>query len=270
MNHDTTHSRRLISTAVLLAVMFFLMLGITSNASAYDANGNNSHNALAAATATKTPIKAKATRTPIATEETGESINATEEATQVTIDTNGDAEAVIQSLRDQGLIPDKPEGSRLFNFVPNTFTKISTTGFTYLPIGYGKKAAEFVLNVEVGWAKAGKISGCGVGFWQAANNDYAFAMLTQDGLVASGQFVKGKNVFIYAETSDTFDPTENNVLTLVVLQDSVAIFVNGKLVTTQQGQGKAGKFSTMVFNDKGNTTVTSCTYPSGWVWTLDQ
>src|SRR5258708_6688635 len=223
MNHDTRHGRRFISVGVLLAVMVFLMLGITSNASAYDANGINSHNALAAATATKTPVKA--TRTPIATEETGESINATEEATQeVTIDTSGDAEAVIQSLRDQQIIPEKPDGSRLFNFVPNTFTKISTTGFTYLPIGYGKKAAEFVLNVEVGWSKAGKISGCGVGFWQAANNYYAFPMLTQDGLVASGQFVKGKNVYIYAETSDTFHPTQTNFSPLVVLEYSVSFF----------------------------------------------
>jgi hypothetical protein len=184
------------------------------------------------------------------------------------IDPAGDPPIVIGRLRDANLVP---QGGRLLFQLPlNSFTRVSTPGLRFLPVGGNAAAQNFVLNFRVVWTTAGDQSACGMGFWQKSNQEVSFVLLTNDNKVALLQRQGQQFLINYFQESTLFKPKDMIVVTVIAIGDQVTLYVNGQLQTVQKGRGLRGKFELETFNAEGNTTVTNCRYPSGWVWTFDR
>ncbi|MEP7285591.1 MAG: hypothetical protein ABI947_07475 [Chloroflexota bacterium] len=194
----------------------------------------------------------------------------TETASEDAIDVTADAEDVIAALRDKGLITIRNVGKQIFTVPSNTFLKLTAPGITSVTIGRGAATSHFVLNAHVLWDSAGDASACGFGFWSVNSRTFAMAMLGNDGTAILFQTDNGKSVFDYEKKSDAFAPGEDNIITVITDKSKINMLINGKLVTSQTGKLKKGKFFAGLFNAKDNTTLTHCTYPSGWIWDLDQ
>lgn len=184
------------------------------------------------------------------------------------IDPAGDPPVVIGRLRDANLVPDG--GKLLFQLPLNSFTRVSTPGLRFLPVGGNAAAQNFVLNFRVAWTSAGDQSACGMGFWQKSNQEVSFVLLTNDNRVALLQRQGQQFLINYLQESTLFSPKDINVVTVIAIGDQITLYVNGQLQTLQKGKGLRGKFELETFNAEGNTTVTNCRYPSGWVWTFDR
>jgi hypothetical protein len=192
----------------------------------------------------------------------------TANASPTQIDPAGDPPIVIGRLRDARLVP---QGGRLLFQLPlNSFTRVSTPGLRFLPVGGNAAAQNFVLNFRVVWTTAGEQSACGMGFWQKSNQEVSFVLLTNDGKVALLQRQGQQFLINYFQESALFTPKDMIVVTVIAIGDEVTLYVNGQLQTVQKGKGLRGKFELETFNAEGNTTVTNCRYPSGWVWTFDR
>lgn len=192
----------------------------------------------------------------------------TANASPTQIDPAGDPPIVIGRLRDAKLVP--PGGRLLFQLPLNSFTRVSTPGLRFLPVGGNAAAQNFVLNFRVVWTTAGDQSACGMGFWQKSNQEVSFVLLTNDNKVALFQRQGQQFLINYFQASTLFKPKDMIVVTVIAIGDQVTLYVNGQLQTVQKGKGLRGKFELETFNAEGNTTVTNCRYPSGWVWTFDR
>ncbi len=183
------------------------------------------------------------------------------------IDISGDPSDVVASLQAAGVVP---KGGKLVATLPsNSFTRASTPGFKYLTI-IRTSVKNFVLNFQVGWTTAGDASGCGMGFRHSGTQQTSFVLLTNDGKVALAQWEGKTDVINYLQDSNLFSTTEFNTVTVAAIEDTVTVFVNGKFQTTQKGKAVKGVFDLMMYNPEGNTTVTNCRLPTGWVWSFDK
>jgi hypothetical protein len=184
------------------------------------------------------------------------------------VDVTGSPARVITNLRDAGLVP--AGGRQIATLPSNSFTRASTPGLKFLPIMGRTAAQNIVLQFQVGWTTAGEGSGCGMGFRKASNEEYAFVLLTSNNKVALYQWDGDQNVIEYFEDSDLFSPGQFNTVTVIAIEDTITIYVNGKLQTSQEGQAVRGMFSLQMFNPEGNTQITNCRFPTGWVWSFDR
>lgn len=195
------------------------------------------------------------------------SVGAASSTTATQIDVSGSASDVIDNLSSAGLVPD---GGRQLIAVDYSYGTTSDVGSDWLRIGQGAQAQDLVIQFQVGWDSAGDTSACGMAFRFAANGDHTSALLSNDGQAILYQTVGKQKVIDYSNPSNSMDPNQANTVTVVAIKDSVTMFVNGMQETAQTGKTAKGVFAIEVYNPKGNTTVTNCTYNNIWVWTFDR
>jgi hypothetical protein len=183
------------------------------------------------------------------------------------INITGTSARIVANLAKAGLVP---EGGRQVGTIPgNSFTRASTPGLKYLPILKNLSVQNMVLNFQVTWTTAGQGSGCGMGFRMASTNDYAFVLLTSTGRVSLAQRDGGTTVVDYFEESALFRPGALSTVTVIAIDETITVYINGKLQTSQTGSAVEGGFALQMYNPEGNTTVTNCRFPTGWIWSFD-
>ncbi len=189
-------------------------------------------------------------------------------ATVQQIDVSGSPARVVGNLASAGLVP--KGGKQIATLPTNSFTRASTSGLKFLPIMGNAAAKNMVLNFQVNWTTAGPSSGCGMGFRRSDSQNFSFVLLTNDNKVALFQVQGQKNLIQYFEQSTLFSPKSTNTVTVIAIDNTITVYVNGQLQTSQQGQAVRGSFELEMFNPEGNTTVTNCRFPTGWVWSFDR
>lgn len=180
-----------------------------------------------------------------------------------TIDVSGAASDVVANLNTAGIVPD---GGRQLIALDYSYGTTSDVGSDYLRIGQGVQAQDLVIQFQVGWDQAGDTSACGMAFRFAYNGDHTSALLSNDGQAILYQTVGKKKVIDYSNPSSSISLDQANIVTVAAIKDTVTMFVNGTLETTQTGKTGKGVFAIEVYNPKGNTIVTNCTYNNIWVW----
>ncbi len=183
-----------------------------------------------------------------------------------TIDITGTPDEVVGRLRDQKMVPDG--GALEANFFPNLFLRASTPGIKTLRItpGGDVSARNFVANVQVTWTTAGDESACGISFWSVGTVEFALAILGNNGTVELFQRSANEFPIEYTDTSTFYTPGQPATITLIVIGNNVSFYINGNLKTTVQGKSKYGAIDAALVNVTGNTKLTTCNYPSGWIW----
>jgi len=183
-----------------------------------------------------------------------------------TIDVSGAASDVVANLNTAGIVPD---GGRQLIALDYSYGTTSDVGSEWLRIGQGLQAQDLVIQFQVGWDQAGDTSACGMAFRFAYNGDHTSALLSNDGQAILYQTVGKKRVIDYSNPSSSISLDPANIVTVAAIKDTVTMLANGTLETTQTGKTGRGVFAIEVFNPKGNTVVTNCTYNNIWVWTFD-
>lgn len=182
-----------------------------------------------------------------------------------TIDVSGAASDVVANLNAAGIVPD---GGRQLIALDYSFGTTSDVGSDWLRIGQGLQAQDMVLQFQVGWDQAGDTSACGMAFRFSNNGDHTSALLSNDGQAILYQTVGKTRVIDYSNPTNSMSLDQANIVTVAAIKDTVTMFVNGTLETTQTGKTNRGVFAIEVYNAKGNTIVTNCTYNNIWVWTF--
>lgn len=187
------------------------------------------------------------------------------------IDPKGTPKQVVNRLLDAGVVP---SGGKQLLTIPESFGTSSDPNFGYLRLGRGTQIQNMVLQFEMGWSRAGKTSGCGMVF-RAANNDlknFWYAMLTNDKKALLIHAEDGTNQVEYSKDSEKFIPDRYNYVTLVILDDKVAFYINGALeaVKISKGTIEKGVFAIQIYNDENAPkTTTDCRYQNIWAWSYD-
>ncbi|MHB8628570.1 MAG: hypothetical protein ACYDEO_20470, partial [Aggregatilineales bacterium] len=194
-------------------------------------------------------------------------VGAASSAAATQIDVSGAAADVVDALRTAGLAPD---GGRQLIALDYSFGTTSDVGSDWLRIGQGLQAQNLVIQFQVGWDSAGDTSACGMAFRFASNGDHTSALLSNDGQAILYQTAGKQKIIDYSNPTNSMTLNQANIVTVVAIKDSVTMFVNGTLETTQTGKTAKGVFAIEVYNAKGNTIVTNCTYNNIWIWTFDR
>ncbi len=195
------------------------------------------------------------------------SVGAASSSAATQIDVSGAASDVVDNLRTAGLVPD---GGRQLISVDYSYGTTSDIGSDYLRIGQGLQAQDLVIQFQVGWDSAGDTSACGMAFRFAYNGDHTSALLSNDGQAILYQTVGKQKIIDYSNPTNSMSVDQANIVTVVAIKDSVTMFVNGTEETAETGKTAKGVFAIEVYNAKGNTITTNCTYNNIWVWTFDR
>ena len=184
------------------------------------------------------------------------------------VQTGPDPVKIVKSLQADKLAP---EGGKLLFRLPNgSSIRDATAPGKKVPVGNNLQARDFVLQFQVNWTAAGEASGCGMGFRKSGTRDITFVLLTNDQKVALVQRQGSRALINFFQDTDLFTPKQAATITVIAIGDKVLVYLNGKFVTSDIGKGVRGAFETELFNVDGNTTTTTCIFPSGWVWTFDK
>lgn len=186
-----------------------------------------------------------------------------------TIVTAGTARTVVAGLQQAGIAP---AGGKQVLTLDSSFGKTSDPGFSFLVVGRGLNVQDLVLQFSVSWATAGDTSGCGFLFRSAASgNNNTIALVTNDGYAVLYHFIGNQTGFKHDEPSDAFTPGQPTVVTIIAIQDELAMYVNGKLITSGKTTGAvvSGGTAIEVYNAKTNTTLTDCRFRNIWAWSFD-
>jgi hypothetical protein len=186
-----------------------------------------------------------------------------------TIDTSGTARTIIARLQKAGAVPD---GGKQVLTVDNSFGKTSDPGFSFLTIGRGLNVQDIVFQYSVSWNSAGETSGCGFLFRSSYNggNDMV-TLVTNDGYAVLYHYVGNNTAFKYDKPTDKFTPGQPTIVTVIAIQDELALYINGQLEVAGKTTGDltSGGTAIEVFNAKTNTTLTDCRFRNIWAWSFD-
>ncbi|MHB8624991.1 MAG: hypothetical protein ACYDBJ_09270 [Aggregatilineales bacterium] len=190
-----------------------------------------------------------------------------------TINPRGIAHDVMAGLQAAGVAP--AGGRQLFG-VPNGYALTSDPGYSFLPLGNGQSARDFVLGFQMGWHSVGLNSACGIRF-RGQSTDWRSVMLTADGrLMLTHQI--GANLTVNYDQPTTHFSTNSvrNPVIVIAIGNTFTIYLNGQLeaiVTDESSPAdsvQSGDMAFEVYNPAGNTAVTDCAYYNLWVWSFDE
>jgi hypothetical protein len=184
------------------------------------------------------------------------------------IQTGADPVKIVKSLQADKLVPEG--GKLLFRLPQGTYARDSKAPGQMIPVGNKLQAKDFVLQFQVNWTTAGEASGCGMTFRKSGTRDVTFVLLTNDRKIALVQRQGSRALINFFQDTDLFTPRQVATVTVIAIGDKVTVYLNGQFVTSEVGKAVRGSFEADLFNVEGNTTVTYCLFPSGWVWTFDQ
>jgi hypothetical protein len=184
------------------------------------------------------------------------------------IQTGIDPVKIVKSLQADKLVPEG--GKLLFRLPQGTYARDSKAPGQMIPVGNKLQAKDFVLQFQVNWTTAGEASGCGMAFRKSGTRDVTFVLLTNDRKIALVQRQGSRALINFFQDTDLFTPKQVATVTVIAIGDKVTVYLNGQFVTSEVGRAVRGSFEADLFNVEGNTTVTYCLFPSGWVWTFDQ
>jgi len=255
---------RMFSTAALLCILF-AMLAVSSSTPA----------SAVAAAATRKPTSKP---TQVATDDSASTPAAASSAidddsfpTQID-PTGGNVKLIVKRLVALKIVP---TGGKQLIAVSDSFGTTSDPGYTYLRIGQGTQIQDMVLQFEMGWQQMGVGSACGMVF-RAVNskldNYWSFG-ITQDHQISLAHIENKTNTVAYTGPTDNFVKNKFNYVTIIALNDKVAVYLNGALeiVKVTTGTVDAGVFALDVYNDENATdvTTTDCRYQNIWAWSYD-
>jgi hypothetical protein len=184
------------------------------------------------------------------------------------VNVRGTAAQVMANLVAAGLAP---KGGKLaFTLPAGSYFRASTSGLKYQAVNADNSVMNLVLYFQVIWTAAGDRSGCGMMFRRASEQDYSLVLVTNDRKVALIQAQGNTALINYVKQSILFKPKEMVTITLIVIDKKVTLYVNGKFQTAATGKAVSGDYGLELYNASGNTQVTNCSYPTGWVWSFDQ
>jgi hypothetical protein len=184
------------------------------------------------------------------------------------VQTGADPVKIVKSLQADRLVPQG--GKLLFRLQQGTYARDSKAPGQMIPVGNKLQAKDFVLQFQVKWTTAGEASGCGMTFRKSGTRDVTFVLLTNDRKIALVQRQGSRALINFFQDTDLFTPKQVATVTVIAIGDKVTVYLNGQFVTSEVGKAVRGSFEADLFNVEGNTTVTYCLFPSGWVWTFDQ
>jgi hypothetical protein len=107
-------------------------------------------------------------------------------------------------------------------------------------------------------------------FRRASEQDFSVVLLTNDRKVALIQVQNNKVAINYFNPSILFKPKEMSTVTVIALDAKITLYVNGKFQTAVTGKAASGDYGLELYNATDNTSVTNCSYPTGWMWSFDQ
>jgi hypothetical protein len=175
---------------------------------------------------------------------------------------------IISELRSLGLVP---AGGTMMMTIPTSFGDTSASGFSYYPLGQGRNFGNLVLGFDAHLDLTGPSSGCGM---HVRNNGASriSALVMEDGLAYLGEFTNGEESAdsLYAEAPSA-QPGEGaiNRVTLVVVGNAAAMFINGQLYHSGTFNSQTGTVALEVLvlpDDAGNTARTYCQLDNIWLY----
>jgi len=181
------------------------------------------------------------------------------------VDLSGAPENVLVALHTMALVP--AGGRELFD-VPTGYAITSDPGYSFLGLGQGSAAQNFVLGFQMIWYTAGVDSACGLSF-RMTDNGLSSIFLTNDGNAILTQQQDKITLLNYKHASDLFLRTQFNTVLLIALDDRLLLYINGKLETSVTAKSVRGGFALNLYNALDNHVVTECRYRRIWIWTLD-
>ncbi len=200
----------------------------------------------------------------------GESIDDPDFPTK--IDPTGAVRTVVKRLADADIVP---TGGKQLLTIPDAFGTTSDPGFRYLRLGRGTAIQNMVFQFEMGWSRAGKKSGCGMAFRAVDNKleNFWYTMLTTEGKFILVHVEGKSNTVEVVQDSENFVGDRYNRVTIVAIDDKVAVYVNGVLeaVKVTKGDVDKGVFALQVYNDEESEKkeTTDCRYQNIWAWSYD-
>jgi len=176
-----------------------------------------------------------------------------------------DAAPIIEELEAQGIIT---SGASQVMYVPDSFTTASRPGIQVLPLGQGRRAADFVMGASIIIESESDENGCGFVFRRLGEERYSLFFLDGLGGVGlAGWDLDRFEPFVYELIHDPVAEAARDRVILVAQGDRVSVYVNGEVVFVRPNTPVEGGVGISSLSFDGS--FVNCRFIDTWLWTWE-